>query len=159
MVVLLLWTAACVSLAWRYPRRIASASGPQWRAELAESFADAEGDAERIAVVNDALADVEHDLDVAGRWPVTARWLALYGWLLAVLAGLVWSPEPVLLASVPIAFGAVFGTQTARRRGRRGARACRVEADRFVAAVAGELLHRDVNMPVRRHHGRRRRRR
>ncbi len=159
MVGLLVWTAACVIMAWRYPRRVAAASGPQWRVELEESFAGAEGDPARIAAVNDALAEVEHDLDVAARWPVTARWLALYGWLSAVLAGLVWSPGPVLLASVPIAFGAVFGTQTAQRRGRRDARVCREEADRFVAEVAGELAHRDVDMPVRRQRGGRRRRR
>ena len=71
MVGLLVWTAACVIMAWRYPRRVVSASGPQWRAALEESFAGAEGDPARIAAVNDALAEVEHDLDVAARWPVT----------------------------------------------------------------------------------------
>lgn len=155
---LLAWTAVCVAMAWRYPRRVRAATGARWRADLEESYRVARGDPARIAAVNDALADVEHDLDAAARFPVTAGWLAVNGWLLTVLAGLLWGREPLLLASLPIGFGGLVGTQSARRRGLRKARACREEADRIISELAGELVHREVEMPVRRRRRGRRRR-
>jgi len=157
MLALLVWTMACIRMAWRYPRRVTEAANASRRDELVDGFARAQSDAGRIAAVNDALADVEHDLDAASRWPVTAGWLALNGWLMAVLGGLLWVREPVVLVSLPIGLAAVVGTQLARRRGRRLAHACRRSVDRTVTEVAGPLVHREVEMPVRRQRGRRRR--
>ncbi|MEM1032643.1 MAG: hypothetical protein AAGN82_20020 [Myxococcota bacterium] len=116
-------------------------------------------DAERVAVVNDALAELEHEIDASAGAPAAAMRLAAYGGIMAAAAGLVWGRVPELGLGVPVALAVAMGVGLARRRGEAEARRCRREADRGVFALVGSLVDRDVAMPARRRRGTRRHRR
>lgn len=171
-----LWTVACVVLAWAQPRRVGAiargaALGPAppdeagpaeraahaargcehgWQRELAEGLAEAEGEPERVTAAEMALATAEHALRFGAGWPRVALWLCAAGGMLsaavAVLLRAWWSLGPVVGTTLLGMVACVW----ARRATRRRAAAARGAVDDLVAFVLGDLYHRPVSAPQRR---------
>lgn len=148
-VVAVMWGCLCAALAWRYPRATAEAVGPAFSRALRDELADAHSDAERMAIANVLLADVERDLNAHVGTPKVAGWLALLGVALLVVVGALVRPEPVLAVGVVGAAIGVAGAVVARRVGGRGAERARARADEHVRGVVGELYDAEIVLPVR----------
>lgn len=149
------WAAACVLWAYAYPRAVASAGGRAWRQALEEELAAAPDDRGRVAAVNDALREVEHDLDARQRLPGAAAALTAAGCFLALVGGALHRPGMELLGCVGVAVAGVTACLAARRSGQRRARAVRAAIDAEVEALVGDLYDVEVVLPA----ARRRRRR
>ena len=138
------WTAVCLAWALAYPRAVAAAGASSWADSLSEELRSARDDRERVVAVNDALRDLEHDLDARARLPLTAAWLAVTGSVLALIAGLLHRPELELLGCLAIAVVGAAGCVAARRLGRRRARAVRLAIDEQVRGLVGDLYDAEV---------------
>jgi hypothetical protein len=111
----------------------------------------APGDQARIAIVNDALADVEHTLRVGAAWPGAAIRIALFGaTLLGVVAYLKADEIRWALAIVGIGGAAALACVEAKRAARRGAEAQRRAIDALVAVAFGALAEGAPDTPRRR---------
>jgi hypothetical protein len=145
---------ACAFVAWRWAWSV----GPlaRWDDDLDEALAQARDDRERVAAVNELLADAEHRLVAGERLPRSAAFIAVVATALCLVAGALREPTFVLLACVPIALAGAAACIAAGRAGRRRADAERRRVDALVAARVGALYEAEVEVPRR---GARRRRR
>lgn len=143
------WGCLCAAFAWRYPRATAEAAGPRFSRALTEELADARSDAERVAVANVLLADVERTLNAQVATPKLAGWLALIGVCLLVVIGVLVRPEPALAVGLVGVVVGVGGAVVARRVGRRVAERARAQADERVSSLVGELYDAEIVLPTR----------
>lgn len=108
-----------------------------WEHRLAGDLAGAAGEAERIAVVNDALAAVEAELSAGAGWPSAALRIAIFGTLLgAALSVVVHRPDVILFLAVVGAVGAIAAVE-AGRRAKRIASAKRASIDSLIETALG----------------------
>ena len=148
-VVAVAWGGMCAALAWKYPRAIVDAAGPSFDRALRDELADAESDAERVAIANLLLADVERDLSAQSSTPKVAGWFAVVGVGLLVVLGALMRPEPILAVGLLGAVVGVVGAVLARRAGERAAERARAQADERVSAMVGDLYDAEIVLPVR----------
>jgi len=120
-----------------------------WERDLGTELRDCQSDGERVAAINAALGSVEHALGQGRSWPTAAAWLVGSGTLLCLIGGFVLGVRAELVGVLPIGLCGLGACLVAGRAGRRAALAQRSRIDRIVAAVAGDLYERDVEMPVR----------
>jgi Flp pilus assembly protein TadB len=124
-----------------------------WEHRLAVDLAATTADGERVAVVNDALAAVEAELNAGVGWPAAGLRIVVFGTLLSVaLAVLVGRPEVIAFLVVVGALGGV-ATAEGGRRAKHIASTQRAAIDSLVEAAVGALPVPKVL--ERRRHGRR----
>jgi hypothetical protein len=110
-----------------------------WEHRLAAELKAAAGDAERVAVVNDALAAVDAELSAGAGWPSAGLRIAVFGTLLCTaLAVLARRLEVIAVLVVVGAIGAL-ATAEAGRRAKRMAAAQRTSIDSLIEAALGSL--------------------
>jgi hypothetical protein len=128
---------------WRVRRTLAA-----WSDEVRAAVAEARGDGEKVALVDQLAAELERGLDTDAHWPRTAAWLALAGAVGAVIAMLSWgAPLADLLALAVMGAAAVMLSLAGARGRRQRHEQARHEADRVIAGLVGDLVHREVWIP------------
>lgn len=143
------WGCACAAFAWTYPRATVAAVGPRLARALRDELEEARSDAERVAIANMTLAEVERDLNAKVSAPKVAGWLAVVGVALLVVIGALVRPEPSLAGGLLGAVVGVVGALSARRAGQRAAARARIQADEQVSACVGDLYDAEIVLPVR----------
>jgi Flp pilus assembly protein TadB len=143
-------------LALGYPRALSRAGAQDRLAGLSGELAATADDRERVILVNDWLAEIEHEL-VARAWlPRTAAWLSVVGALLALVTGLIAAPGLELLGCVVFAVGGAGSCLAVERLGRRRARAVRKAIDARIRTLAGPLYDAEIVLVAPRRRRRRR---
>lgn len=107
---------------------------------VASEALTAPSDRAKIAVVNDALADVEHSLRVGAGWPSAGIRIALFGAMLfGVVAYLTAREIRWALAIVGVGGVAALACVEAKRAAQRSAEAQRTAIDALVSVALGHL--------------------
>lgn len=118
-----------------------------WMGELVARLGEETSEEGRVRLVDDALVDIERELDVPAGWPTAAaRVSALGGLAFGIAAFLAGSPAAAAVAAVL----GLSGTATAllaRRRAAESAGSCRREVDAMVDALAGMPASSPVEPP------------
>lgn len=144
------WCSLSVMLALAYPRSVRAVGSARRLQALEHDLTAARDDAERVALVNETLAELEHELGARAWLPRAAAWLGVTGTGLALVGGILVGPKPEMAAAVAIAALGVIGCFAAGRLGRRlGARA-RAAIDRRIEALVGALYAAEVVLPAAR---------
>jgi hypothetical protein len=165
----LLLAAAAVALAWSHARRVARATSGEaarlasalkrvpeadrvaelhrrsrpgtWEHQLAADVLEATSDAARVALVNEALYDVERDLEVGAAWPAASVRIALSGGLLlALVAYFVTGEIKWSVALLGAAGAGAVASFEAGRTARRAAEAQRKAVDALIAVTLRDLV-------------------
>jgi hypothetical protein len=164
----ILLNLACAALAWAQVRRVERATSGQtgalaaslkrapiddragelarraspdsWERRLASQWPAAGDPSSRVALVNEALADVEHALDAGRAWPAAAVRIASFGTVLLAAAALLSSAPRWALAIVATGgVGAIFAG-LAGKRAESAARAKRAAVDELIEALVGRAV-------------------
>ena len=141
--------AASAALGWLSVVRLGR-GGEAWIDELKSEVGGATSDEERVAVVDELLADFDRRLETDAHWPKAAVYLAVASGLGALIAAWWlggWRETsyglPVVATGVAVAVAAAGAHSRRRQRMREG-------ADRLVSTLLGDLARRDVTIPRRR---------
>jgi hypothetical protein len=126
------------------------APSDSWEHELSSELLRAEGDGARLVAINDTLNSVDHRMLARDRWPWAAAWITGSGSLLIAVAGVLSGVGVELLWGLAAGAVGVVACLRARSSGRRLAARRRAAVDALVELLAGELYHREVELPRRR---------
>jgi hypothetical protein len=135
---------------------LARRGGDRWEGRLAGDLLAAEDASARLAIVNDALADVDGELRASAGWPSAAVRIDAFGALLLCAIAVLAHRLDAVLPIVGVAGAGLVGTIECGRRARKLASEKRAAVDALVDAVASPFLG-DATPPPTRRRGRSRR--
>ena len=109
-----------------------------WEHRLGAELKNAPGESYKIAVINDALADVDHLLRERSGWPKASVRLCAFGTMLCGVGAMLVRPDILVLLMVlgVGAGGALLCLMTSQKAERKAARA-RENIDAFILALMG----------------------
>jgi hypothetical protein len=129
----------------------AQSTGDRWEHELSRRLAAEPDQRQRVAVVNETLDVVDHQLHIAQGWPRVAGWICAAGCALAGLAGvLTLGLRVVLLGTVVAGVAGVAACVAAGRQGQRLAARARGDIDGLVTLLVDDLAEAEIDLPQRR---------
>ncbi len=129
----------------------AETTADRWEHELSRRLAAEPNERQRLAVVNETLAAVDHELGASQGWPRVAGWICAAGCALSGVAGvLTMGLRVVLLGTIVAAVAGIVVCVAAARHGQRLATRARDDIDALVAALVGELGDLEGDLPQRR---------
>jgi hypothetical protein len=106
-----------------------------WARELARDLVAAPGEAERVAITNDALADVAHRLDEGAGWPAAGLRISAFGALLVAAIALLVQRMELILPVLAIGGAGALASLEIGRRGRSLAARQREGLDALIETV------------------------
>lgn len=115
-----------------------AAKAGSWEHGLGTALKGAGSESDRIAIVNDALLEMEWTLSERSAWPRAAVRLCMFGTMLAVVASVLWAPDIRVMLAVLGAGGAgVLGCAVCAKNGAQAAARARADADALTSALIG----------------------
>ncbi len=135
-----------------------AAGDPRWLRELVEAYFAARDDRERLAAINEAVAQRESELRALEAWPRAGLGVALAGGTMSMVFGFVTGGLRATYAAVPLALVAAGIALGARRALPAALSAHRALVNRVVDALGAGLGEVGLELPRRRTQERRERR-
>jgi hypothetical protein len=122
-----------------------------WEHRLAAAVLEAPNDLEKIAAVNDAIADLEHAFRTGAGWPPAGIRIALFGATLLGSLTYLWAHDLRFALSILGVGGATaLACAEANSAARRKTEATRKAIDALVATAVGSLAFASAEFPERR---------
>lgn len=145
----MLTAALCSVFAWRGSLRMRQ-TGSRAVTALARELDGVESDRQRVAAVNEVLADLDHALRPDLRLPTKLAWIVFVTSLALMIAARLLGEDGALAGALVCGAAGMASCLFAKRTSRVVAGEARTRVDREIASLVGPLYHAEIVLPKRR---------